>query len=303
MLVVGVAGIDVKGRILEGPKLHTSNAGHIRTSVGGTAHNIAENLARLGQAVRLLSAVGDDRNGRRVLAQANEAGVNTSQVIITSRCRTAAYLAVMDECGEMIISVDDMAVLDLITPQTIYQKRALVRDAAMIVMDSNLSPAVIQSLLKQASRYHVPVVADPTSSKLAQRLQPHLSNLLLVTPNIIEAEALSRQSIASRHDAIKAAKQLVARGVDIAIITLAELGVVYATPDVSGHIPAVKTPIVDTTGASDALTAAVVFGLLNDFPIDEALRLGASAAALTLACTDTVCVDLSLDWLYDQLLI
>jgi pseudouridine kinase len=95
----------------------------------------------------------------------------------------------------------------------------------------------------------------------------------------------------------------VTAGVKIAIITLAEEGVVYATADASGHIPAVATEIIDTTGASDALTAAVVFGLLNDIPIDESVRLGASAAALTLACSDTVCVDLSLELLYDHLLI
>jgi pseudouridine kinase len=96
---------------------------------------------------------------------------------------------------------------------------------------------------------------------------------------------------------------LVAAGVDLALITLAEEGVVYATADASGHVPAMAADIVDTTGASDAMTAAVVFGLLNDIPIDEAVRLGASAAALTLACSDTVCVDLSLELLYDHLVI
>jgi len=60
---------------------------------------------------------------------------------------------------------------------------------------------------------------------------------------------------------------------------------------------------VDRTGAGDALTAGVVFGLLNDFPIDEAVRLGVSAATLTLQCKETVCPDLSLERLYDQLVI
>jgi pseudouridine kinase len=49
------------------------------------------------------------------------------------------------------------------------------------------------------------------------------------------------------------------------------------------------------------LTAGVVFGLINDFPVDEAVRLGASAAALTLHSRETVCPTLSLERLYDQL--
>jgi pseudouridine kinase len=88
-------------------------------------------------------------------------------------------------------------------------------------------------------------------------------------------------------------------GVQVAIVTLAEQGVCYATPDGSGHVPAVKTHVVDRTGAGDALTAGVVFGLNNGFPIDEAVRLGASAAALTLQHNDSVCQTLSLDCLYD----
>jgi pseudouridine kinase len=91
-------------------------------------------------------------------------------------------------------------------------------------------------------------------------------------------------------------------GVQVAIVTLAELGVCYATPEVSGHVPAVTVQVVDRTGAGDALTAAVVFGLLHDFPIDEAVHLGASAAALTLQCPESVCPTLSLDRVYDSLI-
>jgi pseudouridine kinase len=85
------------------------------------------------------------------------------------------------------------------------------------------------------------------------------------------------------------------------MITLAEFGVAYAATEGSGHIPAVKTDIVDPTGAGDALLATVVFGLLNDIPLDEAVRLGVTAAALTLRTRDSVVPDLSLERLYDQL--
>jgi pseudouridine kinase len=125
----------------------------------------------------------------------------------------------------------------------------------------------------------------------------------MITPNVAEAQILCNCPINDENEAMTAARYLVSEGVEIALITLAEEGVVYATANSSGHIPAVATEIVDSTGASDAMTATIVFGLLNDIPIDEAVRLAASAAALTLACTDTVCQDLSLELLYDHLLI
>jgi pseudouridine kinase len=303
ILVVGVASIDVKGHLLHSPEFHTSNPGRIQTSEGGTGYNIAVNLAQLDQPVVLLSVVGDDPPGSRILTRAAAAGVDIAPVIVTRDCGTASYVAVLDQRGELTISVDDMAALDVLTPQIIYQKRGLIRAAAMVVIDSNLSPAAMRTIFKQAASCGVPVVADPTSTVLAKKLRPNLSHLHLVTPNIPEAQVLTGKTIVSNADAIAAAKHLVKLGVDIAIITLAELGVVYATREVSGHIPAVKTAIVDLTGAGDALTAAVVFGLLSNFPIDEALRLGASAAALTLRVGESVYPDLSLDKLYDNLVI
>ena len=62
-----------------------------------------------------------------------------------------------------------------------------------------------------------------------------------------------------------------------------------------------QTEVVDLTGGGDALTAAVVFALLNDIPVSEAMRLGCSAASMTIACNQTTAPDLTLESLYDNL--
>jgi len=300
VLVVGAAGMDTKGRALGDLQSGTSNPGSIRISFGGVARNVAENLARLGEEAILLSAVGADRSGRRIREQATEAGVDISHLVESSDFHTGAYMAVLGQDGQLMISIDDMAVLSALTPVLIYSQRRLIRDAEMVVVDANASPAVLKTLVRQAKKYDVPVSADPTSVSLAPRLKPHLSDLFMVTPDIPEAEVLcGRRLENSRSQGIEAANQLVSMGVQVAIVTLAELGVCYATPQVSGHVPAVKTRVLDRTGAGDALTAGIVFGVLNEFPIDESVRLGAAAAALTLREEESVCPNLSLDCLYD----
>ena len=55
----------------------------------------------------------------------------------------------------------------------------------------------------------------------------------------------------------------------------------YGSEETTGHIPAITGAIVDPTGASDAMTAAIIFGLLEDIPLDESVRLGVNAATLT----------------------
>jgi pseudouridine kinase len=251
----------------------------------------------------LLSAVGDDEAGRHLLDQARRCGVNVDHVLVSSRHATAAYLAVLDSRGNLSVSVAEMDVMQDVTPRYLYDRRRWLRQASMVAIDANLSPKALASLLRQTRKCGVPVCADPASTSLAPRLCPHLEDLYMVTPNALEAEALCGQPVRNRDEAIMAAKRLVGLGVEIAIITLADQGLVYATPGESGHIPAIETEIVDLTGAGDALTATVIFGLLNDFPVDEAVRLGVSAAALTLQCRETVCPELSLDILYDKLII
>jgi pseudouridine kinase len=304
VLVIGAASVDTKGRSKHAIRLGTSTPGSIRASAGGVARNIAENLARLGEPVVLLSAVGDDEPGRLILQQASHCGIDVSDVVVTPDCATASYLAVLDATGDLVMSIDDMGIIrGAITASYIRQRRRLFEQAKMIVLDANVPVAALRTIFRMAHSLDVPVCADPTSASLAPVLCPYLHLLTLTTPNSAEAEALCGIRVIDRDSGLAAAHRLVGLGVQIAIVTLGATGLVYATSHESGHVPAIESEIADLTGAGDALTAAVVFGMLNDVEVDEAVRLGASAAALTVQCHETVCPGLSLERLYDQLVI
>jgi pseudouridine kinase len=196
-----------------------------------------------------------------------------------------------------------MAVLEAVSPRYLHDRRRLIAEAAMVVVDANLTPAALDTLFGITFKNGVRVCADPTSPRLATRLRPYVSQLALTTPNAAEAEALSGLSVDDDEDALRVARYLVSLGVGLAVITLGEHGLAYATSEESGRLPAIRAEVVDPTGAGDALTAGVIFGLLNDLEPVEAVRLGLSAATLTLRCTDTVCSDLSLEKLYSQLVV
>ena len=105
LLTIGAASLDTKGRVGGPIQTGTSTPGAIRISVGGVGRNIAENLARLGERVVLLSAVGDDDAGRRLLQQARECGIDVSHVLVDPHHRTAAYLAILDDTGNLVKQV------------------------------------------------------------------------------------------------------------------------------------------------------------------------------------------------------
>ena len=305
VIVIGAAGIDVKARPHGPLRMERSNLGVVRNSIGGVARNIAENLARLEVPTMLLSAVGQDQAGDSLIAHTQEAGVDTSQILRLPDVTTGSYVAISDAAGRLAVAVSEYDIVDAISPKYLQQQRALLAGASMIVIDANLSPKSLASVFRWAKRYNVPVCADPTSQELAIRLIDHLPDLTMLAPDAVEAAALCglEEAPTTREAAIEMAQNLVSRGVKVAIVTLAEQGLAYADGSSAGHIPALRTRVVDGTGVGDALTAAVIFGLLNEMPLDEAVRLGAAAAALTLRTRETVAKDLSLDRLYDELVV
>jgi len=303
VLVIGAAGMDMVGRLKSELRPHTSNPAQIRYAFGGAARNVAENLLHLGTPVILLTVLGSDEPGDNLIQAIGEAGANVDRVLRSTQYPTGTYLAVVNTDGKLEYGLDDMRILTELSPKYIRAHEDLFSQASLLFFDANLPKETIRTVLSIAGRVKLPACADPTSEALAPKLIPHLPRLRLVVPNRVEASILCNRGsvISTPQEAIDAAKRLVSQGVEIAIVAMAESGVCYATSETSGFVSTVRTNIIDPTGGGDALTAAVLFGLLNQMPIDDAVKLGVAAESLTLAYRGAVVPDLSLEKLYDQL--
>jgi pseudouridine kinase len=305
ILVIGATLLDTKGKPDAGLEPGTSNPGSIRRARGGTARNVAENLALLGSDVLLITAVGNDTIGQQLLSQTAESGVNIEYSLSIEGASTGAYLALLDEDGALAVALDDCTIMENITPAHLYRHRRLFRDASMIMMDGSLTQPAMKTIVRLATLYAVPLCADPSSARLARKLRPYLAHLHLVVPNEVEeAELLNEDYRGFDPDAsLTLAQRMVKLGVENVVVTLSDFGLNYATNDEVGYVPPSYSKIVDTTGSGDAVTAAIMFGMVNDLPTIECMRLGAAAASVTLQSQDTVAQDLSLDMLYEHLIV
>ncbi len=305
VLVIGAAGVDIVGRLLKELQMGTSNPAVIRTSYGGVARNVAENLARLGQSVRLLTAVGNDQAGDQLLQHTAAAGVDVEGALRVSDTPTGTYLAGIDLNGKLGMGLDDMRVIKALSPGALDERQAMFEDASALFVDANLRRETLSHAFSMARRAGIPICADPTSARLARKLRLHIKKFDLVTPNLKEAAILCDATSESQEycEGLEIAKRLVELGAGIAVVTMAEAGVTYADQQTSGRVPAIRTEVVDPTGGGDALTATILFALLNNIPLDDAVRLGVSAATLTLRYPGAVAPDLTLDKLYDELVI
>ncbi|MBN2501843.1 MAG: carbohydrate kinase family protein [Anaerolineales bacterium] len=304
VLVIGAAGIDIVGRLQSEILSGTSNPAEIRMSFGGNARNVAENLARLGQSVNLLTVVGQDLIGEQLLKQTAEAGVSIEHILTIDQHPTGSYLALVRK-GELEFALDDMRITAALTPDYIRANQQLFEQSCLLFVDANLPAETLETVFELAKASQLPVCADPSSTSLALKFEPYLEDIFLFTPNRYEASLFcdDPQGQTESERGLEFAKYLVTRGVEFAIVTQAEFGVSYATSETSGQIRAIKTEIVDPTGGGDALSAAIMFAILNGISTDEAIRLGVSAASLTLRHPGAAHPDLTLEKLYDQLVI
>lgn len=303
VLVIGSASRDIKGRPNGEIKLGISNPGRVHKRVGGVARNIAENLARLEVETILLTAVGRDSSGKHVIKTCEASGIDCTHIRIIPGARTSSYMMMLQTNGDLLAGISDFEVMESLDADYLESCDAVFQDAGMIVIDATLSPTALAKVFEMAARHHVRVCADPTSPNLAGRLCDYIDQLYMVCPNAAETTALCGLAANDYETAINAARHLVSLGTKIAVVTMAEKGLAYADGSGGGYIPAINTRVVDPSGAGDAFSGAVIFGLLNDVPIDEAMRLGVTAASLTLQSSLTVLPHLSQELLYEKLAI
>ena len=137
--VIGGANIDISAKYISPVTASgDSHQGQIFTSAGGVARNIAENLARLGSAVQLITALGDDGFSAHVRASLNLPLLDVSACYTPPNARSDSYLSLYDMRGELVSAVNQMQLVNKLTPSYLQTFRTQITSAALIIADCNL---------------------------------------------------------------------------------------------------------------------------------------------------------------------
>lgn len=292
VIVAGGINADIKGKSFEAVSLGSSNPGIIEWSAGGVGRNIAHNLALLNVPIILLSAVGSDAQGEKVLEETAKSGVCTEHVLKMRNAVTGTYIALMDNLGEMVMALSDMQVLENLDTSYFESKIELIKDARFIVCDTNIPEASIEFLKEAANSTGIPVCMEPVSMAKALKLKNFLKGINYITPNLDELEALSGCKTYGLGPE-KAANVLIEQGVENVITTLGKKGLCHTSLRGSIYYDSIKAEVTDVTGAGDSLTAGFVYGMLKYGNIDKALKCGLAAASITIGSKETVSPNMS----------
>lgn len=289
---IGAANLDRKLRSLATLTMGTSNPARQDESFGGVARNIAENLARLGAPVSLTTAIGDDASGRALLAHAEAAGIDMRHTLKLDNACSGTYTAVLDEHGEMMLALADMALYDLITPDVLANRQPRRAAPALIVADLNLPRETLAMLLAESRRgqAQAPLVMVAVSQPKMARLPIDLRGLRVLILNQGELETRVGTPLRTDADFAVACAAVQEQGAQDVIVTRGAAGVLYTYAGGVRHLAALIADVVDVTGAGDAFAAAVCWSLFHGSDdLELACRRGLKLSAITLGCAATVC--------------
>lgn len=265
VLVVGEALVDVvRGR-----------DGTVREHAGGSAANAAVALARLGRAVRFVTAYADDAHGRLLADHLGDNGVRLGSDPVVLE-RTATAVATLGEGGAATYDFD---------------------------IDWRIGPIAAAGVEPVAVVFgSIGAALEPGASQVAKLVEQHRNAALTVfdlnaRPGITGTgpEVVTRaEAMAALADVVKAsdedletlwpgrahsdvAAELIERGTGAVVVTRGEHGLSWFAASGEGNVPVVPADVADTIGAGDTVTAAVVDGLWEVGAVGAAARAGLAA--------------------------
>ncbi|SMB98764.1 pseudouridine kinase [Thermanaeromonas toyohensis ToBE] len=286
VVVIGGANIDIKGRPFKELIRHTSNPGQVDISLGGVARNIAHNLALLKVPVTLLTVVGNDGEGRKILEETRRAGVNVEHVLISPTRPTGVFLAMLDAKGEMEIGIAQMEVLEECDAKYLEGQRELIRNSELVIMDTNLPTDSMKYVAEICRKENISLLVDPVSIEKARKVREILDKIDYITPNRGELAAIL--DVSPGEEVPRLAKIIREKGVKTVIVTLGATGVYLASEEGEEFIRPYEAEVIDVTGAGDAFASGLVYGLFNGYTLRLSVKFGLAAAALTISSPYTV---------------
>jgi ribokinase len=252
-------------------------------SCGGKGGNQAAAAAALGSQVTMVGKVGDDQQGRQLLADLAARGVDASGVIVATGARSGGATIGVDPDGENLILVDPGA-NGLLTPNEVEAAGLESADAVLVQLET---PLLTVAAAMGAAAGAI-VVLNPAPAPSTTLPAAVIGRAGVLVPNLAELVRLAGQdrpaqpsSPAELAEVARLARSL-AGNADV-VVTMGGDGalVVRRSARTSNHIPAPAVATVDTTGAGDCFCGTLAACLGEGLDLTDGARLAVAAAALS----------------------
>jgi sugar/nucleoside kinase (ribokinase family) len=241
-------------------------------SCGGQTATAMATCVRFGLRALYVGAVGDDDNGRRVVAELPRYGLDVTALATRAGRNQSAVIIIDEQTGERAVLWDRGESVSLGAGDVPLEAVAMSR--LLHVDDVDQEAAIVAA--RHARSLGIPVTSD------LDRLTERTEELVRAVSCAIFADGLPEQLTGER-DHERALRRLRRRHEGLLVVTVGRNGAVALDGDRFLESPGFVVEAADTTGAGDVFRGGFIYGLLGGWPLDRTLRLANAAAAL--ACT------------------
>ena len=275
------------------------NAPSLEVWVGGTESNMAAALARLGLRTGWASRLPGNAVGRRIHAEIERHGVDTSRVIWAEEERAGLTFTETGAEPRPNLVLYDRAQSAIARLQPGELDQGYLSSAKLLHLTGitpALSPACREAWLDSAlkakaagSRVALDInyrsrlwTADEAQEALEQVL-PHVDLVMGALRDVQQLFGMPKDP------ALAAETFATAYHLPLVVLTLGAEGAMAWDGDKTHSHPVFPTKVVDRIGAGDAFAAGFYFGWLESGDIDRGLRCGNALAALKQTYRGDMC--------------
>ncbi len=263
-------------------KIHVLNVAFLVDGVqerfGGTAGNIAFNLALLGEKPLILAAAGKDFHEYRQWLTSFDLSLDGIRVI-EDELTAGAYITT-DRSDNQITGFNPGAMkypcgysFDGLSPD----------DTTAIVAPGNVEDMKIFSRFYKERK--IPYIFDPGQqipAIEADDMTDMITGSMMLISNDYELEMIMRATGLDLPGLLTRTQSIVT--------TLGDKGALLRTPEGEVQIPVVTADeVLDPTGAGDSFRAGLLKGLIEKKSLEECAKMGAVCASFSVQCQGTQC--------------
>ena len=246
--------------------------------IGGSAHNVAANLANLGTDTYILGSIGKGDYGEEALKNLRIYGVSTKYVTLKEGSTGISLVFLVDGEKTVLTSrgANEFLGEEDLNPEVLDKIDTLILTS--LVSTDNIT--LMKNLIKEAKRRDISMVMNPSMSMVTHR--PDELKYAMKNSEVIIMNGKEACLITGEEDVESAIKELKDYGAETVIITQDVKGSLVAENSRVFRVPSYEVKVVDTTGGGDSYTAGFVHAKSEGYSTEEAVKFAGAVAALNI---------------------
>lgn len=279
--VFGSSVVDLMSRAPHLPApAETVKGSFFMQSPGGKGFNQAIAARKAGGDVAMITKLGRDSLSEIPLRAMREADLSEEYLFFSDSVPTGTALIMVDETTGQNAIVIVPGACSAVTDADIATVSEQICKCEYLLLQLEINQDANETAAKLAKEHGVKVIVNTAPYQPVS--DDFLRGVYLVTPNEVEAEALTGVAVTDIESADRAAEVLFAKGVQNVLITLGSRGVYLNAGGVSEIIPAYRVNAVDTTGAGDAFNGGLIAALAEGKSLRDAALFANALAAISV---------------------